>query len=114
MKNLAAFTSNKLFLLPAVLTVSFFLVFLGIRTPALPKLQKPNIHHRAVVEIETKVAKAPLTKAENERYVADTCRHIDVTVQPELRTRPPFLEYRIDHVTAIRQLPSRAPPASQA
>lgn len=41
------------------------------------------MHNRAFAETQTKVAKAALTKAENELYVAETCRHIDLTVRPD-------------------------------
>ena len=114
MKKLGAIYSNKVFLLPVIVAVSFFLVFLGVRPPTLPKLQKPNVHNRAVVEVQTKTTKAASTKAGKDRYAAETCRHIDIIVQTGFHSPPPSPEYRINHLTVIRQLQSRAPPASQA
>jgi hypothetical protein len=114
MKKLGAIYSNKAFLVSVIVAVSFLLIFLGVRPPAFYTLQKPAVRNRATVEVQTKTTKAPFAKEAKERCVAETLPHIEINVEFAFYSPLIFPEYRINHLTIIGQLPSRAPPAFQA
>lgn len=114
MKRLGVIPSDKGFLLPVIMTVSFFLVFLGMRAPALPKPHKPNGHNRAIVEVQVKEAKATKATAEKVCPAAEILRRTGIPAPATFRTVPTFCAVRIAHPPVIAGIPSRAPPVFQA
>ena len=49
--------SKRTIFIPITMIASLFLVLIGMRTPDLSHPQKPQVHHRAVVENQIKEAK---------------------------------------------------------
>ncbi len=91
-----------------MLTVSLFLVFLGMRPPNLPQVQKPKGYNRAVVETQIKAAKTGIEKSA-QTVALGSC--VEVVVAPSFYvppSRPVILNSAISHVSSF---PSRAPPA---
>ncbi len=108
MKALENSFSNKIFLAPAILTIAFFLVFLGMRTPNITKTSTSKAQVRAVVETQTKAAQ---TGIEKNGQTVDVCRHAGL-VEPSLnRLSACYLEGSATPSTVVLTVSSRGPPA---
>ncbi len=111
MKALGISFSSKPVLLPVVMTVSLFLVFLGMRTPDLPNIQKPKGYNRAVVENQIKAAKTGIEKSGQTLVLG---RRTDLAVPPSFRVSPTRPVKLSSNSTLVFPIPSRAPPAISA
>ena len=104
---------NKKFWWPIILPLAFFLVFLGMRPPELPKPQKPHVHFRAVVETQSKD-----TKAKSALQKCCDCAELpigaEIAVPPAFRVQIPFSKERCGTPSTLPSPPSRAPPARNA
>ena len=104
---------NKKFWWPVILPLAFFLVFLGMRPPVLPKPQKPHVHFRAVVETQSKDTKAK-SCAQKCWDCAELPPGTEIVGSPVFSARAPFSRERRSTPPLISTAPSRAPPASNA
>ena len=114
MKKAGRNSYNRAIALPVILTVAFFLVFLGVRPPSVLNPSQPKMHNRAVIESQVKVAKAACVRAENEQYAVEAPRPTEISVSLQSSPFLPFHRHLAYHHTVLPQLPSRAPPAPQA
>ena len=103
--------SNRGVLIPAVIAVSLFFSFLGIRTPNLTHARNPHGHHLAVDEIQIKEAKAGI---ENFSEVFELWHRPSLTQPPSFHVSPLRLAYHSNGYTIVLPIPSRAPPAFPA
>jgi hypothetical protein len=99
------------FLLPLVLTLSFLVVFLGVRVPNIAKPSKPRPSAKAVVESQAKECKdGSLTVGQQaELHVhssrfSPTLHCIDTVFQKD----------RIEASVCVDCMPARAPPLADA
>lgn len=111
MKTLDNSFSSRAVLIPVIMTVSLFLVFLGMRTPDLPHNQKPNGHHRAVVENQAKEVKTGVEKSGQE---FELCHRTGLIEPPSFHVSSLRLIYHSNSYVKVFPIPSRAPPASLA
>ncbi len=103
--------SNKIFLVPAILVIAFFLVFLGMRPPSIPKTSASKAQIRAVVETQTKAAQAGIEKS-GQTVAVCVCT---VLVEPSsTRISACRLEDVTTPATVVLTTPSRAPPTFHA
>ena len=114
MKKAGRNSYNRAIALPVILTVAFFLVFLGVRPPSVLNPSQPKMHNRAVIESQVKVAKVACVRAENEHYAAETVRFTDILAAVEFLAAIPICKHLAYYHTVLLQLPSRAPPTSKA
>ncbi len=91
-----------------MLTVSLFLVFLGMRTPDLPQVQKPKGYNRAVVENQIKAAKTGIEKSAQTVTLTRCVTLVEPPVFHVSHFRPVDLSINPPVVFSI---PSRGPPA---
>ena len=98
---------------PVILPLAFFLVFLGMRPPVLPKPQNPHLHFRAVVETQGKDAKAK-SALQKCCDCAELPNGAEVVRPAVFSTRAPFCQERSSTLATPPILPSRAPPARNA
>lgn len=113
MNRTGLFTHNRALLLPVILTVSFFLVFLGMKAPTVPNPAKPKLRTRAVVEAQQlKVAKTCQTKAYKYFGPMELSRQPEI-VRPAALVAPlPTTVYHAPHLPSTAHIPSRGPPVS--
>ena len=114
MKKSGRNSYHRALVLPVIMAVSFFLVFLGVRPPSVLNPSQPKMHNRAVIESQVKVAKVACVRAENEHYAAETVRFTDILAAVEFLPPIPFCEHLAYYHTVLPQLPSRAPPTFKA
>lgn len=113
MKTWRNYFSNRGFWLPAILTISLFLVIMGMRTPIL-KIHNPKERPRAVFETETRVKVAKTVLEKNVKTV-DLCFRTDQLINPPLFYVTAFHNNNSNNnSTLVFSVPSRAPPAKSA
>ncbi len=111
MRNFRIPFSNRTMLVSVVLSLSVFLVFLGMRGPNLPKPQKPKLHFRAVTESQNKAAQAGIEK---QGHALETCRRAELVVPPTFHESTPHTEDLRSDSAVVFAIPSRASPLSFA
>lgn len=111
MKTLDSSFSTRVVLIPVIMAVSLFLVFLGMRTPDLPHTQKPNGHHRAIVENQAKEDKAGVEKSVQDFEI---CHSADLVDPPAFHVSSLRITYHSNSHVNVFPIPPRAPPASHA
>ncbi len=111
MKALGNSFSNKIILVPAVLAITFFLVFLGMRTPNVPKTSASKAQIRAVVETQTKAAQTGIEKSGQTVDVCNRAGMVEPSATGVSACRP---EVGISPTNVVLTVPSRAPPAFRA
>lgn len=91
---------------------SLFLVFIGMRTPDLSHPQKPQFHHRAVLENQIKEAKEGI---EDFGQFCDLSHHTNV-IGPQLFQVLFFfcITYLRNSYSKVFPIASRAPPVFHA
>ena len=114
MKKSGRSSYNRAIVLPVIMAVSFFLVFLGVRPPSIPSPSQPKMHNRAVIESQVKVAKVACVRADNQQYAVETVRFTDILAAVEFLAAIPICKHLAYYHTVLLQLPSRAPPTSKA
>jgi hypothetical protein len=107
MKALGNPFSVKAVLIPVILTVSQFLVFLGMREPDLLHTQKSTEHHRVVIENQIKEAK---TGTQNSGQDYEICCRTDLIESPSFHVSSFRLTYHSKSYTKVFPIPFRAPP----
>lgn len=107
MRNFRIPISNRAILLPAILAVSVFLVFLGMRGPSIPKPQKPKMHFRAVTESQNKAAHAGIEK---QGHFLELCRRAELIVPYPFHVTDDHSEGRSNGSAVVFSIPSRASP----
>ncbi len=111
MKALENSFSNKIFLVPAVLSIAFFLVFLGMRTPNAPKTSASKAQIRAVVETQTKAAQTGIEKS---GQTVDVCSRTAMVEPSSTGVLACRLQVGISPTSVVLTIPSRASPAFRA
>ena len=104
---------NKKFWWPVILPLAFFLVFLGMRPPVLPKPQMPHVHFRAVVENQGKDTKAKST-LQKSFDCAELPVGAEITAPQVFSARTIFPRELGSTPARLPSPPSRAPPGRNA
>ncbi len=74
--------SSRSILLPVILTLSLFLVFLGMRAPHFHKNEKPRLQYRAEIESPIKASQAGIEK---QAQVLDSCLCTGLAAPPSFQ-----------------------------
>jgi hypothetical protein len=111
MKTLRNSFSTRTVLIPIIMTVSLFLVFIGMRTPDFSHTQKTRRHQRAVIENQVKEAKTAIEKS---CQVFELCQRTDLIGPPLFHVSSFRLAYNSNSYSKVFPIPSRAPPAFHA
>ncbi len=111
MKALRNSFTSKMLLMPAIVSITFFLVFLGMRTPNVPRTSASKAQIRAVVESQTKAAQ---TGIEKNGQTADVCRCVALPATLPVRVSICRFEDGTTPANVVLTIPSRAPPAFRA
>ena len=109
MKTLRLSFLNRRLLVPVILTVSLFLVCLGMRPPTITKAAKSKGVYRAVVETQIKAAK---TGIEKNGQAFKLCRRPDLIEPPSFHVSPFTPESNSSIPTVVFLVTSRGPPVS--
>lgn len=112
MKNCRITLAIRLFRLPVILALCFFITCMGIRIPNLVIVKKNKVQRLAILETKSKAAQPDCTKFV---VLAEQCNHVAFRDPLLYSNRTLLLEhFDFSPVIVATFISSRAPPAIRA